>query len=377
MIHRQFCMITAILLLAASAGSAQEAPASAPPAPRQDHAIAAAKLADDAVRAAERSWDQQMEALDKAIAALPQGRLDLGGEAVVISEMKSYVGRLLKHGQAIVESYDRMEKTASALRDELKDAPEAFRNAAAKCRSYADSAVHSDIKEDYLLLAATWEGKAGLAQKRSDAMGDLFDRKMRDYIGEANLFLERLLGMLDTLSFQEASEYDRFQTRIQQYIEKFEHLRKSFRAWHDKSLGEAEAFSPEIRERARAKRQEEDRRLLAEQARRRLDDYLARSAIRLDFDGNANMALIDATLDRVRPHFRQSQDTTVYRRAGSTIVPVSTIRVTYAEPDPKLYFAEFRPGEVKDGDFLLIPGTLPEGITLARPAAAPARLASR
>jgi hypothetical protein len=285
---------------------------------------------------------------------LPQGKLDLAAEAGAVTALKAFVVHLLKVGRTILEAYDRAAKVATALREELYAAPEAFQAAAAKCRSYAQSAQHADIREDYTLLAQTWERKAALARRRADSMGELFDKDMHAYIVEANLFLERLLGMLDALNFDELAEYDRFQQRIKQYIEKFEYLRKSFRAVHAKALGDGQAFAPDVRAR-----------VLAEQAWERRSDFIARNAMPLQTLGYRGLAVIGTTPERALALFRRGQQVTIYRRAGAGATPIARGTITSHASRPSFYVVTFSNDAARDGDFLLPPGPLPAGIAAA------------
>ena len=111
---------------------------------------------------------------------------------------------------------------------------------------FADETRRAEIKQNYQALADIWEAKAKAAEIHQHDVAANLNNDLLDYIKDQNVFMERLLTMLNQgLVSKDLRELARFRTTLQEIIIKHEFLRGAIRTWRARMLGEPSAPQPE------------------------------------------------------------------------------------------------------------------------------------
>ena len=111
---------------------------------------------------------------------------------------------------------------------------------------FADETRRAEIKQNYQALADIWEAKAKAAENHQNDVAANLNNDLLDYIKDQNVFMERLLTMLNNgLVSKDLREFARFRTTLQEIIIKHEFLRGAIRTWRSRMLGEPSAPQPE------------------------------------------------------------------------------------------------------------------------------------
>lgn len=113
-------------------------------------------------------------------------------------------------------------------------------------RRFADATSWEGIKQNYQELADIYEAKAKAAEMHQNDVAANLNSDLLDYIKNQNIFMERLLTMLNHgLVSKDLREFARFKNILQELISKHEFLRKTLRTWRARMQGEPTAPQPE------------------------------------------------------------------------------------------------------------------------------------
>ena len=188
----------------------------------------------------EATWTAEMDELTKLIEAQKPGEFDLSKEIATSDAFCAYVAKLHRAGEAAVETFVRMQGTARELNKLLKQAPAIYRQNASCARRFADDTSWEDIKQNYAMLADIWDAKAKAAEMHQNDVAANLNSDLLDYLKDQNVFMERLLTMLNkVLVSKDLREFARFKDALQEIIIKHEFLRKTLRTWRARMLSES------------------------------------------------------------------------------------------------------------------------------------------
>jgi hypothetical protein len=191
------------------------------------------------------TWKAEMEEIMKLIEGQKPGEFDLSNEIATTDALRAYVSKLLRAGESAVETFVRMKATTRRVNEILKQAAPKFREMAALEQRFADETRRAEIKQNYHALADIWEAKAKTAENHQDDVAANLNDDLLDYIKEQNVFMERLLTMLNHgLVSRDLREFARFRATLQEIIIKHEFLRGAIRTWRARMLGEPSAPQP-------------------------------------------------------------------------------------------------------------------------------------
>jgi cell division septation protein DedD len=192
------------------------------------------------------TWKAEMDDLMKLIEGQKPGEFDLSNEIATTDALRAYVAKLLRAGESAVETFVRMKATTRTVNELLKQAAPKFREMAALAQRFADETRRAEIKQNYQALADIWEAKAKAAEIHQNDVAANLNNDLLDYIKDQNVFMERLLTMLNQgLVSKDLRELARFRTTLQEIIIKHEFLRGAIRTWRARMLGEPSAPQPE------------------------------------------------------------------------------------------------------------------------------------
>ena len=187
-----------------------------------------------------------MDDLMKLIEGQKPGEFELSNEIATTDAMRAYVAKLLRAGESAVETFVRMKAATRRVNEILKQAAPKFREMAALEQRFADETRRAGIKQNYQALADIFEAKAKAAENHQDDVAANLNDDLLDYLKEQNVFMERLLTMLNHgLVSRDLREFARFRTTLQEIIIKHEFLRGAIRTWRARMLGEPPAPQPE------------------------------------------------------------------------------------------------------------------------------------
>ena len=146
-----------------------------------------------------------------------------------------------------METFVRMQGTIREVNQLLKQAaPAKFREMAALCATFRGRDPVGEIKQNYQELADIWEAKAKAAEIHQNDVAANLNNDLLDYIKDQNVFMERLLTMLNNgLVSKDLREFARFKNILQEIISKHEFLRETLRTWRARMQGEPTAPQPE------------------------------------------------------------------------------------------------------------------------------------
>ena len=192
------------------------------------------------------TWKAEMDELTKLIEGQKPGEFDLSKEIATADAFSAYVAHLLRAGEAAVETFVKMQGTVRELNQLLQAAPAKFREMAACAHRFADATSWEGIKQNYQELADIYEAKAKAAEMHQNDVAANLNSDLLDYIKNQNMFMERLLTMLNHgLVSKDLREFARFKNILQELISKHEFLRKTLRTWRARMQGEPTAPQPE------------------------------------------------------------------------------------------------------------------------------------
>ena len=144
-----------------------------------------------------------------------------------------------------METFVRMQGTARELNELLKQGPAKFREMAC-WRKLRGRHPWEDIKQNYQVLADIWEAKAKAAENHQNDVAANLNKDLLDYLKDQNVFMERLLTMLNKgLVSKDLREFARFKDTLQEIISKHEFLRETLRTWRAAGAGRADGAEPE------------------------------------------------------------------------------------------------------------------------------------
>ena len=187
-----------------------------------------------------------MDELTKLIEGQKPGEFHLSNEIATADAFRAYVAHLLRAGESAVETFVRMQGTAHELNQLLKHAPAKYRERAACARRFVDDTSWEDIKQNYQALADIYEAKAKAAEIHQNDVAANLNSDLLDYLKDQNVFMERLLTMLNQgLVSKDLREFARFKDTLQEIIIKHEFLRETLRTWRARVQGEPTAPQPE------------------------------------------------------------------------------------------------------------------------------------
>lgn len=203
---------------------------------RHRERLAAAIARDDA------AWQSEMDKITALIDAERPDKFDLSNEIVTADALRGYVERCLRLGEALVASMGRMRQTAHELDALLKEAPARYREMAELERRYEKEEKRTALKEKYRNLAEIWEAKAKAAELHRGDVQKTLNSDLEDYLKAENVFLDRLLAMLDQgLAVDDLRDVAQFTKALQDVVQGHEYLRKTLRAWRERMVKEPEA----------------------------------------------------------------------------------------------------------------------------------------
>ena len=190
--------------------------------------------------------EAEMAALSALIDKEQPGEFDLAKEIVTADAMKAFVEKLLRLGEATVACLVRMEPPARKFDSLIAAAPAHYRESAAEMRRYVEETAREDIKQNYMMLADICEAKAVAAERHRDDVREYLNSDLLDYMREMNVFLERMLGVLNNgLAPDDLQEAARFRDMLKELVTKHEYLSNTLRIWRARVRGEAPPAAPE------------------------------------------------------------------------------------------------------------------------------------
>ena len=193
----------------------------------------------------EATWTAEMDELTKLIEGQKPGEFHLSDEIATADAFSAYVAHLLRAGESAVETFVKMQGTVRELNQLLKRPPQ-YSARAPPVRRFADNTSWEDIKQNYQELADICEAKAKAAEMHQNDVAANLNSDLLDYIKNQNIFMERLLTMLNHgLVSKDLREFARFKNILQELISKHEFLRKTLRTWRARMQGEPTAPQPE------------------------------------------------------------------------------------------------------------------------------------
>jgi len=194
----------------------------------------------------EATWRAEMDELTKLIEGQKPGEFLLSNEIATADAFRAYVAHLLRAGESAVETFVRMQGTARELNQLLKQAPAIYRQSASCARRFVNDTSWEDIKQNYQAVADIYEAKAKAAENHQNDVAANLNKDLLDYLKDQNVFMERLLTMLNQgLVSKDLREFARFKDTLQELISKHEFLRETLRTWRARMQGEPAAPQPE------------------------------------------------------------------------------------------------------------------------------------
>jgi hypothetical protein len=340
--------------------------------PTDNPAIQRADTATRRIEIDEAALEKLSADLKKALDAYAPGPLSLGQEQNVLSAFRERTKKQLEEGKAIADLMERLSRAAAALSESMNQAPGHYREAAKLNRVWAAEAKFKSNKEDYLLVAETWEALAGHAEKRVKELNlDTTADGTLDFLKEQNLFLERFLQTLSALpqAADTPGQYRQLRDKLRKHAAGYYELRRSLKLFREKVGGDA--LNPDVRERTRAalkaEAEEEVQRQTRAARERRREEALAfasKSGIRLTYvkDDWATLSAPAGTGIQVR-------QTLTFYRVGDGVEARG--RLTVVSYDREFYVVRCLSGSFQVGDFVCPPGASPPGALLTDPRVAP------
>jgi len=194
----------------------------------------------------EATWRAEMDELTKLIEGQKPGEFLLSNEIATADAFRAYVAHLLRAGESAVETFVRMQGTARELNQLLKQAPAIYRQSASCARRFVNDTSWEDIKQNYQAVADIYEAKAKAAENHQNDVAANLNKDLLDYLKDQNVFMERLLTMLNQgLVSKDLREFARFKDTLQELISKHDFLRETLRTWRARVQGEPTAPKPE------------------------------------------------------------------------------------------------------------------------------------
>ena len=192
-----------------------------------------------AIQQGDAAWKSEMDKITALIDAERPGEFKLSKELVTTEVLGRYVEKLLRLGESAVVSLEKMKRTARELDLLLKEALERYREMAELERSYGAEEKRAAIKQKYLMLGDIWEAKAKAAELHHGDVQDNLVSDLDDYLKKENLFLERLLTMLNKgLAVGDLGEMVEFRKTLEEIVLKHEFLRGTLQRWRERMVDE-------------------------------------------------------------------------------------------------------------------------------------------
>jgi hypothetical protein len=216
----------------------------------KEPAVKLAETASKKIEDDEAAWEKLSAELVKALDGYSPSPLNIGAEDKVLAAFRDSVKKMLDDGRTLVTLYESWTKASASLTDSMKKAPGYYREAAKLYREYAADARFAETKEQYTLVADTWEALARKAEKRVKDL-DLESKPdgLVEYLKENNVFLDRFLETLQALpktTGGNTAEYKQLVEKLRKHAEKFDGLKKNLKQFRDKVGGSA--FNPAVRD---------------------------------------------------------------------------------------------------------------------------------
>lgn len=166
-----------------------------------------------------------------------------------LAAMRPMVADLRSLCRSILAQKAGLRENVQALRKDLTMATPAFQKAGEAFRTYAASEPFDDIKEDYLLVARTWDQLAAQVTKdQSKLQEEAQDAAdFLAYLESTDRFLERLDQHLASVpTFGGMQGFNQQLRELQDYVTRFQALRQDLRGVHDRlHAGDSNASSKE------------------------------------------------------------------------------------------------------------------------------------
>jgi hypothetical protein len=338
--------VVALVLTIAVAVAAAPADES-PPTALKEPAVQFAGSTSRKLEADDAAWHKVTSDLLKALEAYEPGSLNLKAEDAALAALRAYVLKLLESGREVVTLHEKWSGASASLADSLRKAGPYYREAARVYRGKADAAKFEAVREQYLIIADTWDGLAGQAERRAEKLG--LDRDRSDllpFLKENNEFLESLLDTLDALPKAPpdgGAQYERLLEAMRKHVERFEEFRKNLKLFRDKVA--AGSFSPAVRALAARERQRE----AAEKERAEVAQFVARQGFDI-----RNVSDGWASLDAPRGAGVVLGQTLTYYRLTDRVRPAGSVKVVSAHDG--FFVVRAVTGTLQDHDFALRPG---------------------
>jgi hypothetical protein len=274
--------IALLLIACALAGQGNVSLSSDPPVQAsKDPATEVAQAASKRIEADEVRWAERTEELARALQVFSPGVVNLAQERPPLATLREYVKKLQQGSGEVVVKHERWAQASEALLASLRSAPKSYQAAAELHREFAAEARFAANRDQYLLLAETWEDLARQAEQRVKGL-DLDTNKdgLVDFLKEAALFQQRFSETLDALPHSadpNSPKYSKMIANLSVTVGRYGELRAKLELLRDK-VG-SEAVNNGLRDRvtqerriAKLKRLTEDRDREREKAAK---DFLA------------------------------------------------------------------------------------------------------
>lgn len=191
------------------------------------------------------------ESIEAALADFQVG--DASSQEAVFESLHKQVHSLRTLAAEILDREEQILRSLASLDSAVAAAPASYRDVAALFRECAAAERFADIREDYLLLAGTWDRLAETTQEQSASIAaeQAEVKEFLEYVRSSARLLERLDTHLSVYSAEAVAEREQYLARVKAYVAGFESLRKHLGAFHaklDAVPSEAAAAEPQSSE---------------------------------------------------------------------------------------------------------------------------------
>jgi DNA repair exonuclease SbcCD ATPase subunit len=227
-----------LALFTLGASFAVAAPPSPPLGDYEAHLKEAQSISTEIVAREAQVAEQQkqlLSSLDAAVKNYDPKRL--GTLDAVVQNLRPAVHHMHTASQQLLDNQAAYVANLRALHEAVTKASEIYRTASKVFDQYADEETFVEIKQDYHTLAETWRLMADSMEHRDVSVVEEGKEivAFRSHLEHTSLFLERLDQHLASVpEMPSAEERASHVEQIRRYIEGFESLRQSLRAFHMK-----------------------------------------------------------------------------------------------------------------------------------------------
>ena len=159
----------------------------------------------------EATWKAEMDELTKLIEGQKPGEFDLSKEIATADAFRAYVAHLLRAGEAAVETFVRMQGTARELNQLLRRPPQnSGRAPPVRAASRTTPRGRTSSRTTRSSPISMRRRPRPLRCHQNDVAANL-NSDLLDYLKDQNVFMERLLTMLNQgLVSKDLREFARF-----------------------------------------------------------------------------------------------------------------------------------------------------------------------